>query len=395
MVDRGVDRTIKLALRPSPEQQRALHETARQFTRAFNAVCAHGYAQGEKNGVRLHHATYRASKERAPGLVSDLHIQARVKATEAVKSALARQKKGRPVSCPHSEACAPRYNVHTYSVDWVAHTVNLATTRGRQRIGFAVPAYAARYVGCPTASADLVYKRQQWFLHVVVRVPAPDVSTTEAIVGVDLGVTRAAVTSDNRFHGERRWRDLEARDFRLRRKLQKKGTKSAKRHLRKLSGRTARRRRDHDHVVSRRIVAGCAAGSTLAVENLTNIRTRVRAQKANGGQRRLHSWSFATLRAFLTYKAQERGIRVEGVDPRHTSQTCSRCGYKSRYNRRSQSDFHCRSCGYRTNADRNGARNVAAKLLANRGMSAAGGPSSTGLSCPPASSGEAQAVCFT
>jgi len=369
-----MDRTIRIRLLPTPEQTTALTATARQFTDAFNLVCAHGWAEGEKNGVRLHHATYRDSKDAAPNLVSDLHIQARVKATEAIKSALTRQRQGRRASCPHSISCPPRYNVHTYRLDWVAGVVNLSTIEGRQPIPFVVPAYAVRYAGCPPATADLVQRRGQWYLHVVVSVPAPAMQPTEVVVGVDLGVTRAAVSSDNRFHGERRWRALEARDFRLRRKLQAKGTKSAKRHLKRLSGKTARRRRDHDHVVSRRIVDGVPAGATIAVENLTNIRARVRARKANGGQRRLHSWSFAILRGYIVYKAEERGIRVEGVDPRHTSATCSRCGFQHRSNRRSQSEFWCRSCGYRTNADRNASVNIAAKLRASRGMTAAGGP---------------------
>jgi IS605 OrfB family transposase len=301
------------------------------------------------------------------------------------------------VSCPQAQACPPRYNVHTYRLDGATGLVNLATVAGRQRIPLRVPAYAARYAGCPTtATADLVCKRGRWYLHVVVAVSVAEITPTETVVGVDLGVTRAAVSSDNRFHGERRWRELEARDFRLRRALQKKGTRSAQRHLRKLSGTTARRRRDHDHVVSKRLVAGVPEGATIAVENLTPIRTRVKARKANGGQRRLHSWSFATLRGYIAYKAEERGIRVEGVDPRQTSQVCSRCGFQSRYNRRSQSDFHCRSCGYHTNADRNGALNIAAKLLAGRGMTAAGGPPSIGLSLPVATEvAEGQAVCLS
>ncbi len=388
-----MDRTIRIRLTPNPEQVSALTDTARQFTDAFNLVCAHGWAEGEKNGVALHHATYRKSKEAAPNLVSDLHIQARVKATEAIKGALTRRRQGRRASCPRSHACPPRYNVHTYRLDWTAGVVNLSATAGRQRIPFRVPASAVRYAGYPTATADLIQKRGRWYLHVVVSVPAPEVEPTETVVGVDLGVTRAAVSSDNRFHGERRWRELEARDFRVRRALQRKGTKSAKRHLKRLSGRTARRRRDHDHVVSRRIVDGVPAGTTIAVENLTHIRSRARARKANGGQRRLHSWSFANLRACIAYKAEGKGIRVEGVDPRHTSQTCHRCSFQHRSNRRSQAEFWCRSCGYRTNADRNASLNIAAKLLASRGMTVAGGPPSSGLSCPPASSGEAQAVC--
>jgi IS605 OrfB family transposase len=391
-----MDRTIRVRLDPTPAQGVLLGETARQFTTAFNLVCAYGWAEREKNGVRLHHATYGESKYAAPGLVSDLHIQARVKATEAIKSALDRLKKGRATSCPRARACPPRYNLHTYRLDWERASVNLATTGGRQHIPCSVPTYAARYAGYPVATADLCQKRGHWYLHVVVSVPAPEITETDTVVGCDLGVRRAAVTSDNRFHGERRWRELEARDFRIRRKLQRRGTRSAKRHLRRLSGRTARRRRDHDHVVSRRIVDGLVPGSTLAVENLQDIRTRVKARKANGGRRRLHSWSFATLRAFLTYKCEERGIRVEGIDPRHTSQTCHRCGVASRYNRRSQSEFHCRSCGYQTNADRNGAINIANKLLASRATCVAGGSPSSDLSCPPVHvTGEVQASGFS
>ena len=391
-----MDRTICLRLDPTPAQAAPLEETSRQFTIAFNLVCAAGWAAGEKNGVRLHHATYRESKVAAPDLVSDLHIQARVKATEAVRSALTLDKQGRKVSCPHAAACPPRYNLHTYRLDWGGAVVALSTTGGRQTIPFRVPAYAAHLAGHPANTADLICRKGRWYLHVTVDVPAQEVVETDVVVGCDLGIARPAVTSDNRFHGERRWRELEARDFRLRRKLQKRGTKSAKRHLRNLSGRTARRRKDHDHVVSRRIVDGVPAGATIAVENLTDIRSRVRARKANGGQRRLHAWSFATLRTFLTYKAEAKGVRVEAIDPRHTSRTCSRCGFQSRTNRRSQSEFHCRSCGFHLNADLNGSRNIALKLLASRAICVAGGPSSTGLSCPPATvAGEAQASGFS
>ncbi len=82
-----MDRTVRIQLHPTPEQAIALQETLRQFTDAFNAVCAYGWQHHEKNGVRLHHAVYRTTKEACPGLVSDLLIQARVKATEALKSA--------------------------------------------------------------------------------------------------------------------------------------------------------------------------------------------------------------------------------------------------------------------------------------------------------------------
>ncbi|MER3403034.1 MAG: hypothetical protein C4337_06990 [Armatimonadota bacterium] len=119
---------------------------------------------------------------------------------------------------------------------------------------------------------------------------------------------------------------------------------------------------------------------------MVDIRTRTR-QRGRESRRRLHSWSFAQLRFFLTYKAEAKGCNVVGLDPRHTSQMCCRCGYVHRSNRRSQSRFLCRACGFELNADLNAARNIARNYLAGGGMSAACGPLSTGLSCQPAQAG--------
>jgi putative transposase len=161
-----------------------------------------------------------------------------------------------------------------------------------------------------------------------------------------------------------------------------RGTKSARKHLRKLSGRKLRFRRDCDHVLSKRIVHSVNPGTTIVLENLTDIRKRTR-QRNREGRRRMHSWSFAQVRGFIEYKAQERAIKVVAIDPRHTSQTCSKCGYQSRSNRSSQSQFLCRECGYELNADLNAAYNIRNKHQALFGMSLAGGSKSSDLSYPP------------
>jgi putative transposase len=108
----------------------------------------------------------------------------------------------------------------------------------------------------------------------------------------------------------------------------------------------------------------------------------MRAKRKTATKRRMHSWSFAQLRTFITYKAEERGLTVAGVDPQHTSQTCSACGYQARNNRRSQSRFACRVCGFELHADLNAARNIAAKYRASRGTAPTGAPMSTGVSSP-------------
>jgi putative transposase len=382
-----VQRTIRLQLDPSPETAEALTETSRQFTAVFNAVCAFGWQQNEKNSIELHRALYYPLKADYPALVSDLHVQARVKATEAVKSAMALRRKyerehsSRKVSQPQSAACPPRYNVHTYRMDWESQTVRMSLVGGRQTIRFRVLDDAAKYAGYPADTADLIEKDGVWWLHVVVTVPAPEIKPTDAIVGVDLGINRPAVTSNNQFLGQRRWKAVEGRYFKLIRALQKKGSRSAKRHLRKTKRRRARFRRDADQVLSKQIVATAEPGATIVLENLKDIRKRMQAKRRTQTKRRMHSWPFASLKAKVEYKAEERGCRVVAVDPRHTSQRCSCCGHTARTNRRSQSIFKCRQCGYHLNADLNAARNIAAKYRAGGAHPLPVG-CATSLSCP-------------
>lgn len=349
-----------------------LGETGRQFTSAFNQAAAIGWEAGVGNATKLHYLVYYPVKHAHPSLVSDLVNQARVKAAEAVRSALVLKRSGRRSGQPISTACPPRYNKNTYKLDWESCTVRLSTTGGRQTVRFSVPEYAAKYVGGLPDTADLVYRGEAWWLHAVVTVAAPSVTPTDEVVGVDLGLAQPAVTSNNRFLGKKSWRAVEARRLKRRRALQAKGTKSAKRRLRATRRAQARFRRDCDHVLSKQIVQSVEPGGVIVLENLTGIRGRVTVRHGEQA-RRIHGWSFDQIRSFVEYKAEERGVTVVGVDPRHTSQRCPSCGNTARNNRRSRAWFQCRTCGYQLHADLIGARNVAAKYLAGSSMSAAGG----------------------
>ena len=53
------------------------------------------------------------------------------------------------------------------------------------------------------------------------------------------------------------------------------------------------------------------------------------------------------------------------VDPAYTSQECSNCGYISRDNRKSQSDFLCKLCGLEINADYNASINISQRDIVN------------------------------
>src|SRR5450755_100494 len=271
-----MQRTVAVQLNPTPEQARALKDTLEQHTACFNVVASEGFTTGCHNGVELHKRTYYPLRAQYPDLPAQLVCAARVKATEAVTSALTwktRKQKAypaqveraskqgkpippfKPVRCPHSEIAAIRYDARSFWVKWDSLTCSLATVAGRVELPFTVPVHLMPYVGHKTCSADLCYRNGRYTLHIVVSLPAPSVSPSQEVAGVDLGLNRPAVTSTRHFLGERRWKEQERRTFRLKRKLQAKGSRSAKRHLKKLSGKQFRRRKDHDHVLSKRIVA--------------------------------------------------------------------------------------------------------------------------------------------
>ena len=147
--------------------------------------------------------------------------------------------------------------------------------------------------------------------------------------------------------------------------MQKLGTRSAKRALRRASGRQARFQRHTNHVLSKTIVADAERGRCLiAIEDLGGIRHRV---KANRRQRaRMANWGFAELRELICYKAALAGVAVVLIDPRNTSRQCSCCGLIDKRNRPNRDDFRCIGCGVAAPADHNAARNIRQRGLRAR-----------------------------
>jgi len=359
-----MQRTIRIQLQPDSKTAKILTQTIEQYTWSFNDVCKQGWDHGLSNGIELHKATYYDHRT-ITGLPAQLVCTARVKATEALKSVRARIRKKEVVSCPKSKFCAIRYDARSYTIWFDRQELTLLTLNSRIKLPFQLAEYYKQYLAWSRTSADLIRDRmQRWWLHVVMETVTPVVTPTEETVGVDLGILNPATDSRNEFYGDKHWKNLEDRTFSYRRRLQSKGTKSAKRRLRKLSGRQKRFRKDCDHVLSKRLVKSVETGSTLVFEDLTDIRGRAKVRKAQ--RRRLHGWSFAQFQAFVAYKARARGIAVEFVDPRYTSQKCSQCVHIERGNRPTQADFRCKKCGFECHADLNAAINIRADYLKRR-----------------------------
>ncbi|NJK45181.1 MAG: IS200/IS605 family element transposase accessory protein TnpB [Pleurocapsa sp. SU_196_0] len=241
----------------------------------------------------------------------------------------------------------------------------VVTLQGRQRLEFCVPKFWAEVATWRSTSADLCVDCQgQLWLHVVMRKEVAEVPPTGDVIGVDLGITHPATDSNGKHYGDPYWTTVECHRKSHVSRLQSKGTKSARRRLKKLSGTRNRLRSDCDHVISRQIVNALNSGDTVVFEDLVNIRGRGKLGKQM--RERLHTWSFDRLQFYVGYKSLERGITVDFVDPRFTSQKCCKCGHIDRGNRVTQSGFTCLSCGHTDNADVNAAMNIRDDFVRSR-----------------------------
>ncbi len=174
------------------------------------------------------------------------------------------------------------------------------------------------------------------------------------VVGIDRGIKNIAVLSNNQFFNSAHLKDIKGKNEYNRKRLQHAGTRSAHRKLRELSGRERRFVLDINHVISKQIVN--LPFNVFALEDLESARMRT---KRNGKKfnHKPGSWSPYQLEQFIRYKARDMGKAVICVNPKYTSQKCSKCRYADKSNRKGPI-FHCNSCGFELHADLNASRNI-------------------------------------
>jgi IS605 OrfB family transposase len=241
-------------------------------------------------------------------------------------------------------------------------TVSIWTIEGRITVPVVMGEHQARLMAYRKGEVDLCLVRGKWILAATCDIPETTEFNAEDWLGVDLGIVSLAVDSDG---GTRSGADVErvrSKLARRRRGLQKRGTKAAKRRLRKLSGKQARFQKHINHCIAKALVLDAErTGRGLALENLKGIRSRVTARRSE--RARLGNWAFAQLGSFVVYKAKRAGVPVTFVDPRNTSRQCAACGCIDKKNRKDQANFSCVSCGHQAPADLNAAINIRSRAL--------------------------------
>ena len=193
----------------------------------------------------------------------------------------------------------------------------------------------------------------------------------DKILGVDLGVVKPIVAS---IYGEYNRLSIDGEELiKFRQRIEQRrisllrqtkfsgdGKVGHGRHTRcksidKLTDKVNNFRKSANNKYSRALIDfaiknGCG---TIQMENLEGV--------TKEAERFLKNWSYYELQNMIENKATEKGISVIKINPKYTSQRCSKCGHIDRENRKTQANFECTCCGFKANADYNASQNLAIK----------------------------------
>jgi putative transposase len=397
--------TAKLKLITEPEQFEALRQTQLAYRDALNAVSRYAFEQGKISKVtRLHKGMYAELRARY-GLPSQLACSVERQVSATYKGLWTKHKK----NAEHRRARItkkrfkgldqpPHYSSptvqYTYERDYTFQCdsrVSVGTLNGRISLPFQGYEQHTTLIrrGAAIGDAKLWFDRRKktFYLLVSLAIDLPDPTCdhfTEA-VGVDVGIRYLAVTSTSTgkatFHPGKRVRHRANHYARLRKRLQHKGTRGAKRRLKRIEQRERRFKAQANHTIAKQIITE-HPHALIGLENLTDIRERTkrkkRKRKKNGkglekvspkarkANRVYSQWSFAELQSLISYKAVLAGQLSIKVDADYTSKACPMCGHTADENRpRKGLLFVCQNpaCCYTLHADLVGARNVTMRTL--------------------------------
>lgn len=338
--------TAQLKLQPTPAQADALQRTLERTNAACNYISECAWEAQTFRQFDLHRLCYREVRERF-GLAAQTTVRAISKVADAYKLDRDVQRAFRPLG-------SIAYD--TRILAFAESSVSIWSLDGRLPIPFACGETQRMLLASQKGESDLVLRNGKWYLLATCALPDAKAAIGPAM-GVDLGIRNTAATSYGTLHSGLARRLYKEKRHKVRASLQSRNNRRARKALRRQSGRERRRITWENHNLSKAIVAeaeGTQSGA-IRMERLAGIRRRCKIFNKHTN-RMMSGWSFGQLQAFVAYKAERCGIKIEYVDPAYTSQTCAQCGALGV---RRGDVFSCTTCG-KAHADIQAAVNIAA-----------------------------------
>lgn len=254
-----------------------------------------------------------------------------------------------------------------YSFVDAGRKVSINTLGKRISCQFTVPEPMKKFLDgtWKFGTAKLVKLKGIWYLHIAATKEVPDFSRdgVTQVVGIDRGLRFLETIYDSgqktTFENGRQVLSKRKKFDAARSQLQSRGTKSARRALKRISGRENRWMADVNHQLSKALVTKYGPGTLFVLEDLEKVSSDKKNFHSKNQTHDLRNWAFYDLETKLTYKAHELGCEVLKADPSYTSQRCPHCGRIRKENRDHKThSYHCDRCGFTTNDDRVGAMNI-------------------------------------
>ncbi len=343
---------LKIKLLPNTEQAEYLLNTIKEANNACNYISDIAWQSKCFNQFKLHNECYYLIKSKF-NLSSQVIVRCISKVADSYKLDKKVKKTFKPLGGITYDS-----RILTYKVNDI---VNIWSIGGRLKISFIC--HNRNYFPYIKGEADLVFKKDKFYLFQTVEVPDTEIEDIEEFIGCDFGLTTIVATSDGINHSAEWLNTYREHRQKVRSSIQAKADtskRSTKRNCRKLSKRLSGKERTTanliNHTISKSIVASAKEqGKGVSIEDLTNIRfTSKRRNKKF--RTKLGKWNFADLRAKIEYKALLNGVKLVVVNPAYTSKTCSVCHH---IGDRQNKSFKCKNCGNNMDADFNASRNIA------------------------------------
>ena len=273
-------------------------------------------------------------------LISD----ASVKAWQIVNGANATEQKHRPTfdGCEIDLNSASAYIIEEFKTPEFDIWFNVISLEKGHRLK--LPAKKTQIFndavkeGVLRKSFKLIKKNDEYYMQCFVEFPEPDQNNVN-VVGVDVGLNHAAVTSNGRFY-DSGVKDLQKR---TKHRAYNKGISATKQALNRVAKEIVEDHPDCDFAVEELLFKG-------------------KKGRSRSFRRKHGRWAYNYLSKKLTEIGITEGFGVKSVDPRYTSQRCPMCGCIDKRNRVNES-FKCIECGHAGHADHVASINISERVL--------------------------------
>lgn len=323
--------TLKIKLLPTDIQKENLLNTIRTANNVCDSISEIAWSNKVFNQFKLHSICYDTIRASC-NLSSQMVIRCLSKVCDSYKLDKKTKRTFKELG-----SIAYDSRILTYKKD----SVSIWCIGGREKMPFVC--HNQKFLPYIKGEADLIYIKGKFYLFQTCEVPEEDLHNSDEFIGVDFGCKDIVATSEGSIVSSKKINNYRVKREKIRSSIQRKGTKSSKKLLKRLSGKEKTTAKIINHTISKELVLEAKAkGKGIAIENLTYIRSRTE-KKVRKQHRGLRSkWAYDQLRQFITYKCELNGVKLVVVNPAYTSKTCHSCMC---IGKRVLKNFFCKTCG--------------------------------------------------